>query len=325
MRAVLQEGYGDPGVLRLATVERPTPGPGELLVRVHATTATRGDAMRMRGREYRFTRLFTGVRAPRDGRIGSEFAGVVEGTGDAVTSFAPGDHVFGIAKGANADYVVVAEGGTVAPRPAGISCAEAAALPDGGLLALSMLTPVVTPGARVLVYGAAGSIGSAAVQLLARHYGTHVTAVCDTKDVEAVRALGADVVIDRFAEDFTRRGEQYDLVFDAVGKHSFRRCRRALRDGGTFVTVDLGYLYHVPLAMLVTRVVGRRRARLGVGRYRREDLELLRELVEAGKYRPVIDRMYPLQQVGEAYGYVETGQKHGSVVFQVEEQASADG
>jgi NADPH:quinone reductase-like Zn-dependent oxidoreductase len=211
----------------------------------------------------------------------------------------------------------------IARKPTGLTHEEAAAVPEGSLLALTMLRPAAPlRGTRVLVYGAAGSIGTAAVQLLAHHFEAEVTAVCDTKDVELVRSLGARDVLDRFREDFTETGETYDVIFDTVGKHSFRRCRRSLKPGGTFITADLGYMYHVPLAALVTRLVGSRRARLGIGRYRREDLLLVAELVEAGTYRPVIDRTYALDEVVEATRYVETGQKTGNVVLRV---GDADG
>jgi NADPH:quinone reductase-like Zn-dependent oxidoreductase len=318
MRAVVHDRYGPPEVLRVADVERPVPAEDEVLVRVHASTVTRGDAMGVRSAEYRFTRVFTGIRRPRRTSSGTEFAGVVEEVGAAVTELRAGDEVFGVAPGANAEYVTVRESGVIARKPTGLTHEEAAAVPEGSLLALTMLRPAAPlRGTRVLVYGAAGSIGTAAVQLLAHHFEAEVTAVCDTKDVELVRSLGARDVLDRFREDFTETGETYDVIFDTVGKHSFRRCRRSLKPGGTFITADLGYMYHVPLAALVTRLVGSRRARLGIGRYRREDLLLVAELVEAGTYRPVIDRTYALDEVVEATRYVETGQKTGNVVLRV--------
>lgn len=318
MRAVVHDRYGPPEVLRVADVERPVPAEDEVLVRVHASTVTRGDAMGVRSAEYRFTRVFTGIRRPRRTSSGTEFAGVVEEVGAAVTELRAGDEVFGVAPGANAEYVTVRESGVIARKPTGLTHEEAAAVPEGSLLALTMLRPAAPlRGTRVLVYGAAGSIGTAAVQLLAHHFEAEVTAVCDTKDVELVRSLGARDVLDRFREDFTETGETYDVIFDTVGKHSFRRCRRSLKPGGTFITADLGYMYHVPLAALVTRLVGSRRARLGIGRYRREDLLLVTELVEAGTYRPVIDRTYALDEVVEATRYVETGQKTGNVVLRV--------
>jgi NADPH:quinone reductase-like Zn-dependent oxidoreductase len=318
MRAVVHDRYGPPEVLRVEEVGRPVPGDEEVLVRVHATTVTRSDAMGVRSVEYRFSRLFTGVRRPRRTSHGSELAGVVEEVGASVTRFRVGDEVFGVQAGANAEYVAVREDGVIAPKPAGLTFEEAAAVPDGSLLALTCLRPAgPLEGKRVLVYGAAGSIGTAAVQLLARHHRADVTAVCDTDDVELVRSLGAREVVDRLQEDFTRRGQTWDVVFDAVGKHSFRRCRRALAPGGVYVTVDLGFLYHVPLLALVTRLARGRRAALGLGRYRREELLLVRELVEAGAYRPVVDRTYPLGEVVEATRYVESGRKTGNVVLRV--------
>ena len=318
MRAVVHDRYGPPEVLRLADVERPVPADDEVLVRVHASTVTRGDAMGVRSAEYRFTRVFTGIRRPRRTSSGTEFAGRVEGVGSAVQEFRVGDEVFGVGSGANAEYVAVRESGVVAPKPTNLTFEEAAAVPDGSLLALSCLRPAEPlAGKRVLVYGAAGSIGTAAVQLLLHHFEAEVTAVCDTKDVERVRSLGAGVVHDRLREDFTTDGQTYDLIFDAVGKHSFRRCRRSLAPGGTYITMDLGFVYHVPLLALVTRFVGSRRAKLGIGRYRKDDLLLVRELVETGTYRPVIDRTYALDEVVEATRYVESGQKTGNVVLRV--------
>jgi NADPH:quinone reductase-like Zn-dependent oxidoreductase len=320
MRAVVHDRYGPPEVLRVDDVDRPVPEEDEVLVRVHASTVTRGDTMGVRSVHYRFTRVFTGIRRPRRTTHGSEFAGRVEDVGGAVTEFRVGDEVFGVAGGANAEYVIVRESGAIAEKPAGLTYEEAAAVPEGSLLAISCLRPAYPlQGKRVLVYGAAGSVGTAAVQLLAHHFEADVTGACDTKDVEAVRSLGAREVIDRLREDFTQNGETYDVIFDAVGKHSFRRCRRSLRPGGTYVSMDLGFMYHLPLLALATRFVGSRRGTVGIGRYRKEDLLLVKELVEAGKYRPVIDRSYELDEVVEATRYVESGQKTGNVVLRISE------
>jgi NADPH:quinone reductase-like Zn-dependent oxidoreductase len=319
MRAVVHDRYGPPEVLRVAEVERPVPKEDEVLVRVYASTVTRSDAMGVRSVEYRFTRVFTGIRRPRQTSSGTEFAGRVEEVGAAVTEFRVGDEVFGVKAGANAEFVAVRETGAIARKPAALTFEEAAAVPDGSLLALTCLRPAEPlRGKSVLVYGAAGSVGTAAVQLLARHFGAaEVIAVCDTKDVEIVRALGVRDVVDRLREDFTKNRTTYDVIFDAVGKHSFRRCRRSLKPGGIYVTMDLGFMYHVPLLALVTRFVGKRRAKLGMGRYRGADLRLVKELVDAGAYRPVIDRRYRLEDVVEATKYVETGQKTGNVVLTV--------
>ena len=317
MRAVTYDQYGPPEVLHVAEVERPVPKPDEVLVRVHASTVTRGEAMGVRSEEYRFTRVFTGIRRPRFTIFGSEFAGRVEEAGSSVDGLHVGDEVFGRRAGALAEYAAVPESGVIAHKPAGLSFEEAAAVPDGSLLALTCLHPADLRGKTVLVYGAAGSVGTAAVQLLARHFGADVTAVCDTKDVEVVRSLGAREVVDRLGEDFTTRSTTYDVIFDAVGKQSFRRCRRSLTPDGTFITMDLGFMYHAPLVALATRFVGSKRARVGVGRYRKEDLLLVKGLVESGEYRPVIDREFDLDDVVAATRYVEAGQKTGNVVVRV--------
>ena len=319
MRAVVHDRYGPPEVLHIEEVERPAPDEDEVLVRVHASTVTRGDTMGVRSKEYRFTRIMTGIRAPRRTAHGTEFAGVVEEVGAAVTEFQPGDEVFGTGVGTNAEYVAVRESGAIAPKPSGLSFEEAAAVPEGSMLAISCLRPAYPlSGKSVLVYGAAGSVGTGAVQLLAHHFDvSDLTAVCDTKDVDVVRSLGPRVVLDRFREDFTKAGATYDVIFDAVGKHSFRRCRRSLKPGGIYVSMDLGFMYHIPLLALVTRFVGSKRATVGIGRYRKEDLLVVKGLVEAGKYRPVIDRTYAFDEIVEATRYVETGQKTGNVVLRV--------
>lgn len=316
MRAVVHDRYGPPEVLRLEEVERPTPKEGEVLVKVHATSVTRSDCG-MRGAEPFFTRVFTGLRRPKQRTLGMELAGVVESVGADVTEFEVGDEVFGVRSGANAEFVCVREKGALAHKPGGTTFEEAAAVCDGAIIALACLRKAEPlQGRSILIYGASGAIGTAAVQL-AKHFRAHVTAVCNTKNLELVRSLGADEVVDYLHEDFTKNGNTYDVVFDAVGKHSFRRCRRSLKSGGTYITVDLGLMYHVPLAVLITRFVGTRRAKLGIGRYRKEDLLLVKKLVDAGIYRPVIDRRYPLDDAVEAHRYVEKGQKTGNVVLRV--------
>ena len=313
MRAALHERYGPPEVLHIGEVARPAPSANDVLVRVHASSVTRSDCG-LRNTEYFFSRAFTGLRRPKQPVSGMEFAGVVAETGSAVTRFAVGDEVFGIKAGANAEYLCVKESGVVAHKPSRLTFEEAAVVADGGLSAFSML-PALGPleGRHVVVYGASGSIGTAAVQV-AKHLGARVTAVCDTRHVELVRSLGADDVVDYLREDWTRRGT-YDGVFDAVGKSSFRKARRALKPGAAYVSADLGFMWHGPVVILATRWLGSRKAKLGIARYRQEDLLRLRELVEADGYRPVIDRTYPLEEVVEAARYVETGQKTGNVVL----------
>jgi NADPH:quinone reductase-like Zn-dependent oxidoreductase len=315
MRAVVYERYGPPDVLRLEEVERPAPAEDEVLVRIHATTVNRTDCG-LRSAEYVITRYFTGLLRPKRGMAGSEFAGEVEGVGAAVTEFRPGDRVFGLRQGANAEFLCVREGGAVAHMPAGMTFDEAAAVGDGALTALTFLRRAeVRPGERIVVYGASGSIGTAAVQL-ARHFGAHVTAVCNTKNVGLVRSLGPDEVVDYLAEDFTRSGETYDVVFDAVGKLSFRRCRRSLRPGGRYATT--GNLRENLFWFLWTRRIGDKKAILAGARFTKEDLLFLKSLIEADEYRAVVDRRYPLEDVVEATRYVETGEKTGNVVLTVD-------
>jgi NADPH:quinone reductase-like Zn-dependent oxidoreductase len=315
MRAVVFDRYGPPEVLRLEDVERPAPDDDQALVRVRATTVTRTDAG-LRSAEFFISRFFTGLLKPKYRTPGMEFAGEVAAIGASVSEFKIGDEVFGVkSTGANAEYVTISESGAVAPKPTDLTFEEAAAVCDGACAALSCLRGIdVGPGRRLAVYGASGSIGTAAVQV-AKHLGAHVTAVCGTKNVELVRSLGADEVVDYQREDFTKNGQTYDVVFDAVGKQSFRRCRRSLNPGGVFVTTDPGFLWHAPLVALLTRWIGDRRARLGIARYEKPDVLLLKRLLEAGEYRAVIDRTYRLEDVVEATRYVETGQKTGNVVL----------
>jgi NADPH:quinone reductase-like Zn-dependent oxidoreductase len=315
MRAVVHDRYGPPEVLRLEEVERPVPKDDEVLVKIHATTVNRSDCGWRSAKPF-FSRFFTGLRRPKHRILGMEFAGEVEAVGAAVTEFEVGDHVFGVKGfGANAEFVCIPESKAIAHMPTGRTFEEAAAVCDGASIALACLRKGdVREGRKILVYGASGSIGTAAVQL-ARHFGADVTAVCNTKNVELLASLGAGRVIDYTQEDFTENGETYDVVFDAVGKHSFRRCRRSLKPGGTYISTDLGFMWHVPPLALLTRWVGDKRVTLPIPKYAREEVVLLRQLIEAGEYRAVIDRRYPLEQVVEATRYVETGEKTGNVVL----------
>jgi NADPH:quinone reductase-like Zn-dependent oxidoreductase len=317
MRAVVHDRYGPPEVLRIETLERPVPADDEVLVRIRATTVTRTDTG-LRSAEFFVSRFVTGLRRPKQRVLGLELAGEVERIGASVTEFAVGDRVFGVRTGAHAEYVTVPESRALALMPAGLSFEEAAAVCDGAALALACFRKAGRlDGRRVLVYGASGSVGTAGVQL-AKHLGAHVTAVCNTKNVELVRSLGADVVLDYTQEDFTKNGETYDVVFDAVGKTSFRRCRRSVKPGGVYLETDLGFMWHVPVLAVATRWVGSKRVALGITKYRKEDVRLLKALIEDGEYRPVVDRTYPLDDVVEASRYVETGQKTGNVVLTVD-------
>jgi NADPH:quinone reductase-like Zn-dependent oxidoreductase len=317
MRAVVHNRYGPPDVLRVEEVARPVPKDDEVLVKVHATSVTRTDCGWRAAKPF-FVRVFTGLLRPRQKILGMELAGEVEAVGAAVREFEVGDEVFGVTGfGANAEFVCARESAALAHKPTGMSFEEAAAVCDGASIALAAMRKAKLSKERsILIYGASGSIGTAAVQL-ARNFEAEVTAVSNTKNLELVRSLGADEVVDYTREDFTKNGKSYDVVFDAVGRHSFRRCRGSLRPGGIYLETDLGYLWHVPILALLTRWLGDKRVTLSVPKYRKEEVLLLKELIEAGKYRAVIDRRYPLEQVVEATKYVETGQKTGNVVLSV--------
>jgi NADPH:quinone reductase-like Zn-dependent oxidoreductase len=313
MRAVVYDRYGPPSVLHVEDVEPPEPKDDEVLVRVEATTVSQTDCHMRRARPY-FWRLMLGFRRPKRRILGSDFAGVVEAVGTSVTGFEPGDRVFGMAPSAHAELVCVRESRLIAHMPEGTTFEEAAAIPDGayqGLLHLKRAN--VGQGTRLVVYGASGSCGTAAVQL-GKHFGAHVTAVCNGRNVELVRSLGADEVVDYEREDFTRRGERYDVVLDAVGKYSFLRSRRALADHGMYVATDR--LYNVPLALL-TRWSKKKVVFAIQRQIPRESLLLVKELIEDGRYRAVVDRTYPLEQAAEAAAYVDSWQKTGNVVLTV--------
>jgi len=315
VKAVVFDRYGPPEVLRVEEVEQPVPKEDEVLVKVHASTVNRSDCG-FRGAEPFFSRVFTGLLRPKYRTPGMELAGKVAAVGAGVREFAVGDEVFGLrGSGANAEYVCVRERGALAHKPAGVTFEEAAAVSDGACIALACLQKAdLREGKTILIYGASGSIGTAAVQL-AKAFGADVTAVCSTKSFELVRSLGADEVIDYTQQDFTKNGKTYDVVFDAVGKHSFRRCRRSLEPGGIYIETDLGFMWHVPPLALLSRWIGDKRVTLPIPKYTKDDVLLVKELIEAGKYRPVIDRTYPLEDVVEAARYVETGQKTGNVVL----------
>jgi NADPH:quinone reductase-like Zn-dependent oxidoreductase len=320
MRAVVQDRYGPPEVLRIEDVERPVPGDDEVLIRVRATTVTQTDTHARAASPF-FLRLFAGLRRPRWRTLGVELAGEIEAVGAAVSEFKVGDEVFGSPStyfGAHAEYVCVRETGPLAHKPAGMSFEEAGAVCDGAMQALSTLRLAdAKVGRRIVIYGASGSLGTAAVQL-AKHLGAHVTAVCSAKNVELVRSLGADKVVDYLQQDFTKNGETYDAIIDAVGKYSFRRGRRALKPGGVYIATDGGrFLLETLAFLLATRWVGSKRVRGAIGRRSKQDVLFLKELIEAGEFRAVIDRRYPMDQVAEAHRYVETWQKAGNVVLTI--------
>ena len=322
MRAVVYDRYGPPEVLRLADIAQPVPKDDEVLIKIHATTvnrldcATREANVRSGPAVSFLSRLVSGVSGPRQPILGSELAGVVEAVGPAVSEFAVGDAVFGLTGirfGAHAEYTCMRESARLAHKPTGMSFEEAAAVCDGAMNALWCLRGGdLRKGQKVLVYGASGAIGTAGVQL-AKHFGADVTAVCNTKNVETVRGLGADRVIDYLKEDFTRNGQTYDFIFDAVGKHSFKRSKGSLKRGGKYLATD-GFR-NLLLGVWTSRFGDKKVVFQIPPRYAKGDILFLKELIEAGKYRAVIDRSYPLEQVVDAARYVETEQKTGNVVL----------
>jgi NADPH:quinone reductase-like Zn-dependent oxidoreductase len=317
MRAVVFDRYGPPDVLRMEEVDKPVPKHDEVLIKVRATTVNRTDCGLRAGHPF-LVRFLFGLRRPKLRILGSEMAGEIEAVGGAVRDFAVGDHVFGISTwrfGAYAEFMCMREAAPLAQMPVGTSFEEAAAVCDGPILALKCLrSGGVQKGQRILVYGASGSIGTAGVQL-AKYFGADVTGVCNTKNLELVRSLGADRVIDYTQGDFTRNGETYDAILDAVGNLSFKGCRGSLKPGGVFLATD-GFR-NLILALRTSRFGDKKVLLLIPPRDIKPDVLFMKALIEAGEYRAVIDRCYPLEGVVEATRYVETWQKTGNVVLTV--------
>jgi NADPH:quinone reductase-like Zn-dependent oxidoreductase len=317
MRAVVQDRYGPPEVLRIEEVPRPVPGAGDVLIRVRASTVSQTDTHIRRANF--LWRLLLGWSRPRHRTLGVDLAGVIEAVGRDVTEFKVGDEVFGMVgwrQGAHAEYVTLPETASIAEKPANLTLEEAASICDGAMQALATLRAgAVGKGTRLVVYGASGSLGTAAVQI-AKHLGAHVTGVTSTKNLDLVRSLGADEVIDYTSEDLTTRGPIQDVVIDAVGKYAFFWGRKALKPGGTYVETDFGpHRLHTLVMWPASRWLGSRRLRFGAGRRSRTDVLLMKELIDAGTYRPVVDRTFPMEQVVEAHRYVEGWHKVGNVVL----------
>ena len=331
MKAILHTKYGPPDVLHLEEVTKPAPKDNEILIQIYATSVNYGDIIARNFREisprkfnmpllfWVFAKITFGLREPRINILGSEFAGEIESAGKDVKSFKQGDQVFGYlgqSMGAYAGYLCMPENGCVAIKPANMTYEEAAVVPYGAIMALNLLRKVnIQPGQKVLVNGASGGIGSAAVQL-ARYFGAEVTGVCGTLRLELVKSLGADKVIDYTKEDFTQSGETYDLIFDILGKSSFSRCKRSLKQNGIllFASFKMRQLFQ----MLWTSMIGSKKVICALAIDKQEDLIFIKELIEAGKIKSIIDRRYPLEQTAEAHRYIEKGQNKGNVVIIVE-------
>jgi NADPH:quinone reductase-like Zn-dependent oxidoreductase len=315
MKAILYTEYGPPDVLRLAEVPTPTPKVGEALIRVHAAAVNPLDWRLMRGSPNGI-RIMTGLRKPKDARLGADVAGRVEAVGANVTEFQPGDEVFGSCSGAFAEYACASET-TLVRKPANVTFEEAAAASIAGLTALQGLRDRgrLQPGQKVLINGAAGGVGTFAVQI-AKWLGAEVTGVCSPRNVEMVRTIGADRVIDYTREDFVRSGERYDLILDMIGNRSISENRRALTRKGTLAVVGGKLLRGMLVAAVVSPFVSQRLVPV-LAKTRKEDLNTLRELLEAGTVTPVIDRTYPLSAVPEAIRYLEEWHARGKVVIAI--------
>jgi len=336
MKAIVYTEYGSPDVLQFKEVEKPAPKDNEILIRIHATTVNYGDTLARNFREIsprKFNmpflfwlpaRIVFGFSKPKINILGSELAGEIEATGNDVKRFKKGDQVFGYrgqSMGANAQYLCMSEDGLVAIKPANMTYEEAAAVPYGALTALSLLRKVnIQPGQKVLINGASGGIGSAAVQL-AKYYGAEVTGVCSTPRLEFVKSLGADKVIDYTKEDFTQNGETYDLIFDILGRSSFSHCKSSLNQNGCYLLAS--FKMKQLFQMLWTSMIGDKKVICALSGEKIEDLLFIKELVEAGKIKSVIDRRYPLEKTAEAHSYIEQGHKKGNVVITLDHNDKA--
>jgi NADPH:quinone reductase-like Zn-dependent oxidoreductase len=320
MKAIVWTKYGPPDVLQLGEVEKPSPKDNEVLIRIYATTVTAGDceirSFKIRVWLWLPLRIYMGLIRPRKKILGTELSGEIEAVGKDVTRFRKGDQVFGSAGlgfGANAEYICLPEEGSVAIKPAGMTYEEAAAVPFGGRDALHFLRKGnIQSEQKVLINGAGGSIGTYAVQL-AKYFGAEVTGVDSTEKLDMLRSIGADQVIDYTREDFTKSGETYDVIFDVVGKISFSRSERSLKQNGCYLLANPGLSQMV--RGLWTSMTSRKKVITEVASGTTEDLVFLKELIEAGKIKSVIDRSYPLEQIAEAHRYVEKGHKKGNVII----------
>ncbi|NOS57181.1 MAG: NAD(P)-dependent alcohol dehydrogenase [Cyclobacteriaceae bacterium] len=321
MKAIVYTEYGPPEVARLKDVPKPVPKENEVLVKVYASTVNRTDAG-FRSAEYFISRFWSGLLRPKFQVLGSEFAGVVDEIGQQVTTFKRGDRVFGFNDrtfGGHGEYLTIAEADAIATMPDNINFEQAAASTEGSHYALvDIRAAKVQRGQDVLVYGATGAIGSAAVQLL-KQMGATVTAVCNTKNVELVKSLGADVVIDYQTQDFTRTETKFHFIFDAVGKSSFGQCKPLLTEKGIYISTELGKNAENVLLAITTPIRGGKKVLFPLPTITKEDVLFLKGLLEKGEFKPVIDRTYTLDQIVEAYKYVESGQKVGNVVLKIVE------
>lgn len=319
MKAAVYTKYGPPSVVTIMEVAKPIPKDNEVLIKVIASSVNRTDCG-FRSAKYFVSRFFSGLFKPKIKILGNEFAGVIESIGKDVSLFKPGDKVFGYNDtkfGCHAEFMAMEETDAYTTMPDSISFEEAAPITEGAHYALCDIKAAkVRADDNVLIYGASGGIGSAAVQLV-KHFGARVTAVCNTKNVELIKSLGADEVIDYTKQDFTITEQKYDFVFDAVGKTSFGKCKPILKDSGIYISTELGKNGENIFLALITPILGSKKVLFPLPTIKKEDVIFLKDLVVRGKFKPVIDRKYSLNQIVEAYEYVETEQKTGNVVISI--------
>lgn len=325
MKAAIHTQYGPPEVVQIREISKPSPSANEVLVRVHASTVNRTDCG-FRSAEYFVSRFFSGLIKPKQQILGCEFSGTIESVGESVDSYQIGDRVFGFNDsrfGGHAEYLLRDEQDAMTLMPENLSFEEAAALTEGSHYALCNIRAAkVQAGQKVMVYGATGAIGSAAVQLL-KYFDAGVTAVCNTPNVEIVRSLGADFVIDYTREDFTKTGQQYDFIFDAVGKSSFAVCKKLLKKDGVYISTEPGKNGENIWMALYGLLSGGKRVLFPIPYINKEDVIFLKNLAEKGLFKPLIDRIYPLDEIKEAYQYVESRQKIGNVVLRISPEETA--
>lgn len=322
MKAAVYTKYGPPSVVEIKDIEKPIPKDKEVLIKVYATTVNRTDCG-FRSANYFIVRFFSGLFKPKNQVLGCEFAGCIEAVGYKVKAFKIGDKVFGFDDatfGAHAQYKVLHEDKAIASLPEVLTYIQAAPITEGAHYALCNIRAAkIKQGQKVLVNGTTGAIGSAAVQIL-KSMDVEVTAVCDTPNIDLVKSLGADFIIDYKKADFTVMHKTFDVVFDAVGKSSYGKCKPLLKKGGIYMSTELGYMSQNIFLALITPLLGGKKVLFPLPTSNKEDTIFLKELVSTGKLKPVIDRIYPLEQIVEAYQYVETGQKIGNVIIEIKNQ-----
>jgi NADPH:quinone reductase-like Zn-dependent oxidoreductase len=319
MKAAIYENYGSPDVLEIKEVEKPVPEDNEVLIRVYATTVNRSDCAMLRAKPF-IMRFTTGLVSPNRPILGTDFAGQIEAVGNGVLLFNVGDRVFGFDDGglsSHAQYMTLSENNALAIIPDNLTYEQAAASIEGAHYAYNFINKVeLKKGQRVLVNGATGAIGSAAVQLL-KYYGADITAVCNTKNIELVKSLGANKTIDYLKEDFTKSDEKYNYVFDTVGKSTFAKCKPLLVSGGVYISSELGPNAQNPFLALITPFYGDKKVVFPLPLNRKKSVLLIKKLSEEGKFKAVIDRKYPLEEIADAFRYVEKGQKTGNVIITI--------